>query len=51
MECTPEMLAAAMKKAAEVGLVPKYAAGEEEYVRLWRAVEAVVKAALDESKQ
>lgn len=51
MECTPEMLQAAMKKAVEVGLVPKYTAGEEEYLRLWRAVESVVKAALDESKQ
>lgn len=51
MECTPEMLQAAMKKAVEVGLVPKFSFGDEELAKHWKAVEAVVKAALDAAKQ
>lgn len=43
---TDTSLQAAMKKAVEVGLVPKYMAGEESYVAAWRNVEAVLVAAL-----
>lgn len=45
MEITDEMLQAAMKEAVKQGLVPKYAAGEDEYLKHWQAVEAVVRAA------
>ena len=46
MECTEEMLKAAVKKAVEVGLVPKYAAGEEAYLKNWADVKAIIEAAL-----
>jgi hypothetical protein len=46
MQCTEEMLNAAVKKAVAVGLIPKYAAGEEVYLKNWDGVKAVVEAAL-----
>ena len=39
MECTEEMLIAAVKKAVEIGLLPKYAAGEETYLKNWNGIE------------
>lgn len=47
-EVTEKMLAAAMKKAVELGLIPSHALGEEEYIRLWRAVEQIVQSAIDQ---
>ncbi|VWC89582.1 hypothetical protein BLA17378_04473 [Burkholderia aenigmatica] len=46
MECTEEMLIAAVKKAVEVGLLPKYAAGEETYLKSWNSIRAIVEAAI-----
>jgi hypothetical protein len=45
MNVTEEMLQAAMKEAVKQGLVPKYAISEDEYVKQWKAVEAVLRAA------
>jgi hypothetical protein len=47
MQVTEDMLQAAMKKAVETGLVPKYSAGEESYLKLWAAVKATIQAAID----
>lgn len=47
MECTEAMLSAAVKKAVEVGLIPKYAIGEETYLKNWGNVKAVLEAALE----
>ena len=49
MECTEEMLIAAVKKAVEIGLLPKYAAGEETYLKNWNGIRAIVEAALDKA--
>lgn len=46
MEVTDEMLQIAMKKAVEVGLVPKFAIGEETYLKNWSGVKAILEAAL-----
>lgn len=46
MECTEAMLASAVKKAVERGLVTKYAIGAEAYLKDWSDVKAVVEAAL-----
>lgn len=46
MQCTEEMLEAAVKKAVQVGLLPKYADGEQQYLRNWNNMRAVVEAAL-----
>jgi hypothetical protein len=51
MEVTQEMLQAAMTKAVDVGLVPKYAIGEEAYIKHWEAVKAIVEAALSASHE
>ena len=48
---TDEMLVAAMKEAVKQGLVPKYAANEEAYLRYWQAVESVVRATLEAAIQ
>ena len=48
MEATQEMLEAAVKKAVEVGLLPRLS-DTESYVTNWKAIRAVVQAALDET--
>jgi hypothetical protein len=45
MQVTDEMLAAAMKKAVEAGLVPKYT-DQETYLRYWSDMKACLEAAL-----
>jgi len=45
MECTENMLAAAMAKAVQVGLLPKQAPGDE-YLKKWSSMKAVLEAAL-----
>ncbi|MDM0072082.1 Lar family restriction alleviation protein [Variovorax sp. J31P207] len=50
-EPSDAMLAAAVKEAVKQGLVPKYAAGEEAFVKHWSAVEAVVRAALAQAQK
>lgn len=47
MQVNEEMLQAALKKAVEVGLVPRFLIGEESYIRNWEAVQAIIQAALD----
>ncbi len=42
---TQEMLNAAVKKAVELGMIPKYA-GEEDYLTNWSNIQKVVYAAL-----
>lgn len=46
-EVTHEMLAAAMKKAVETGLVAKGAVDTETYMKNWDAMKASIQAALD----
>lgn len=45
MECTEEMLTAAVKKAVEVGLLPKIGFGDQ-VAENWNKVRATVEAAL-----
>ena len=46
MEITQTMLEAAVKKAVEVGLLPRMG-DMESYVANWEAVQSIVQAALD----
>lgn len=46
MEIDEEMVQAAMKEAVKQGMVPKFASGEDEYLKHWSAVESVLRAAL-----
>jgi hypothetical protein len=46
MECTENMLAAAMAKAVQVGLLPKQAPSEE-YLKNWSNMKAILEAALE----
>lgn len=46
MNVNEEMVQAAMKEAVKQGLVPKYAIGEDAYLKHWQCVEAVVRAAV-----
>lgn len=46
MNVTQEMLEAAMKKAVETGLVPKFA-DEDFYLKRWDAMKQCLQAALD----
>lgn len=46
-EVTEEMLQAGMKAAVEHGLVPKYSISEDQYVKNWEAVKAIIAAALE----
>lgn len=46
MEVTQEMLEAAMKKAVETGLLPKFADGDT-YLQRWGAMKQCLQAALD----
>jgi hypothetical protein len=46
MEITELMLSEAMKAAVAHGLVPKYCAGEDAYIKAWDSIEAVLRAAL-----
>jgi hypothetical protein len=50
VELNEEMVQAAMKEAVKQGMIPKYAAGEEAYLKYWQAVEAVLRAALAASQ-
>ena len=45
-EVTNEMLQAAVKEAVRQGVLPKFSIGDEAYEKSWRAIEAVVGAAL-----
>lgn len=45
MECTEEMLTAAVKKAVEVGLLPKIGFGDQ-VAENWGRVRAVIETAL-----
>jgi hypothetical protein len=47
MECTHEMLTAAVKAAVNTGLLPRYAIGEESYLKNWAAVSGIMQAGLD----
>ena len=40
-----------MKEAVKQGLVPKYAADEDAYLKYWQADEAVVRATLEAAIQ
>lgn len=44
---TEEMVTAAMKKAVELKLIPRYCIGEDEYLKHWQNIEAVLQAALN----
>lgn len=44
---TEEMVTAAMKKAVELQLIPRYCIGEDEYLKHWQNIEAVLRAALN----
>jgi hypothetical protein len=46
MKVTQEMLNAAMKKAVELGLVPKHMSGDS-YLKTWDAMKQSLQAALD----
>lgn len=46
MQVTEEMLAAAMKKAVESGLLPKHA-DSETYLKKWDGMKQCLQAALD----
>jgi hypothetical protein len=50
MECTEKMLAAAMAKAVQVGLLPKQVASDE-YLKNWANMKAVLEAALSSAPQ
>jgi hypothetical protein len=45
MEVTEEMLSIAVKKAVEIGLIPKYA-GTEDYIKYWEMIKKVLEVAL-----
>lgn len=45
MEVTDAMLAAAMKKAVELELLPKHLPSNEAYVKVWDAMKEVLQAA------
>jgi hypothetical protein len=47
MQITEEMVSAAMKKAVEVGLIPRYANGEDEYLRYWEGIHKILESALE----
>ena len=44
---TEEMVVAAMKKAVECELIPRYCIGEDAYLKNWESIQAVIQAALD----
>jgi len=46
MEFTQEMVHAAIKEAVAQGLMPKFAQGEDAYLKIHNQIEAVLKAAL-----
>ncbi len=46
MEVTQAMLHAAIKEAVAQGLLPKYAQGEDAYLKMHNQIQAVLKAAL-----
>jgi len=46
VEVTEAMLAAAMKKAVELGIVPRHL-DSESYLKTWSAMKACLQAALD----
>jgi len=46
MEVTQEMVHAAMKEAVAQGLLPKFAHGEDEYLKMHNQIQAVLQAAL-----
>lgn len=48
MKITQEMLQAAMQKAVETGIVPKYTDGDT-YLRNWEAMREVLQASFDAS--
>lgn len=50
MECTQEMLEAAVKKAVEVGLLPKHGFGDQ-VAENWSKMKAVLNAALSAAPQ
>ena len=47
-EVTQEMLSAAMGKAVELGIIPKWG-DEESYVKLWDGMKQVIEAAIEEA--
>jgi len=46
MEVTQAMVHAAIKEAVAQGLLPKYAQGEDAYLKMHNQIQAVLKAAL-----
>ncbi len=46
MEVTQEMVHAAIKEAVAQGLLPKFAQGEDDYLKMHNQIQAVLKAAL-----
>ncbi len=46
MEITNEMLTNAIVKAVELGMLPKFGS-EEEYLKIWDNMKAILQAALD----
>lgn len=46
MELTQDMVHAAVKEAVAQGLLPKFAQGESDYLKMHTQIEAVLKAAL-----
>ena len=47
MYISQEMLAQAIKKAVEVGLIPKNEVDTDTYIKIWDAMKAVLDAAIN----
>jgi len=50
MEISSEMLAAAVKKAVELGVIPKWA-DEETYMSNWNNIKSIVAASIEHASQ
>lgn len=48
MELTQDMLIKAMKKAVEVGILPKFPVDEETYLKHWNGMKSVLEQVLNE---
>jgi hypothetical protein len=49
-EVTEQMLAAAVKKAVDLKIIPSHFIDESEYLRHWANIKAIVQAALDKQE-